>query len=137
MLDPDDLGHVKAVLDWEMATLGDPLMDLGTTLGYWINHDDPDFLQQLALNPTTLPGNPTRGELAEMYAQGSGRTMKALVFYYVYGLFKISVITQQIYARYKNGLTTDKRFATLNFVVKGLGTMAQQAIAKGRIDQLF
>ena len=72
-----------------------------------------------------------------MYAQGSGRTMKALVFYYVYGLFKVSVITQQIYARYKNGLTTDKRFATLNFVVKGLGTMAQQAIAKGRIDQLF
>ncbi len=137
VLDTTDWTKVVAILDWEMATLGDPLMDLGTTIGYWVNQNDPDFMQQLQLSPTTLPGNPTRGEVVEMYAQKSGREVKDVVFYYVFGLFKIAVIVQQIYYRYKKGFTQDERFAQLIRGVKGCGLTAMQAIGKGRIDDLF
>jgi aminoglycoside phosphotransferase (APT) family kinase protein len=137
VLDPSDWTKVVAVLDWEMSTLGDPLMDLGTSLGYWVNRNDPDWLQALALSPTTLAGNPSRGELVEMYARESGRDVGNVVFFYVYGLFKVSVITQQIYFRFKNGFTSDPRFAKLNKVVEGLGAMAMLAIGKGRVDDLF
>ena len=137
VLDPNDWTKIIAVLDWEMSTLGDPLMDLGASLGYWVNRNDPDWLQQLSLSPTTLPGNPSRGELVEMYARASGRDVGNVVFYYVYGLFKVSVITQQIYFRFKNGFTKDPRFAKLNQVVEGLGAMAMLAIGKGRVDDLF
>lgn len=137
ILDPNDLGKVRAILDWEMATLGDPLMDLGTSIGYWVNQDDPDFMQQLQLSPTTLPGNPSRGEFVEMYAKKSGLEVGDFVFYFVYGLFKIAVIVQQIYYRYKQGHTQDERFASLGMAVKGCGMIAQQAIAKKKIDNLF
>ena len=120
-----------------MATIGDPMMDLGTSLGYWINPNDPGFMRQMQLSPTTLPGNPTRGELVELYAKYSGRNINHLVFYYVYGLFKIAVIVQQIYRRYKMGLTQDKRFAQLDAAVKGCGAVAMQAIQKNKIDDLF
>ncbi len=137
VLDPNDWTKVIAVLDWEMSTLGDPLMDLGTSLGYWINYNDPEFMLQMSLNPTTSPGNPTRGELVEMYAKASGRDISDIVFYYAYGLFKIAVIVQQIYFRYQKGLTRDKRFANLIHAVKGCGTIAMQAINKKAIDDLF
>lgn len=137
VLDPNDWTHILAVLDWEMSTLGDPLMDLGTSLGYWVNADDPDWLKKLALSPTTLPGNPLRSDLVEMYHKASGREVGHVIFYYVYGLFKISVITQQIYFRFKKGFTQDERFASLNQVVGGLGTMAMQAILKNKLDNLF
>ena len=137
VLDPDDWTNVIAILDWEMSTLGDPLMDLGTSLGYWINHNDPEFMIQLKLNPTTLPGNPKRGDLVEMYAKASGQDISNIVFYYTYGLFKIAVIIQQIYFRYQKGLTRDERFANLIHAVKGCGTMAMQAINKNAIDDLF
>ena len=119
-----------------MATRGDPLMDLGTTLGYWIDPDDPPAMQALRLSPTTLPGNPTRAVLAERYAVRSGRDLTDLVFYYVYGLFKIAVIVQQIYSRYRQGHTRDPRFAHLIEAVRGCGLLAEQALRKGRIDGL-
>ncbi len=137
VLDPNDWTRVIAVLDWEMATVGDPLMDLGTSLGYWMNTDDPDIMQQFQLSPTTLPGNPSRSEIAEWYARKSGRDVGNIVYYYVYGMFKIAVIVQQIYYRYQKGLTGDARFANLNFVVQMCGATAWQAIQKNRIDQLF
>ncbi len=137
VLDAGDWSRVIAVLDWEMATLGDPLMDLGTSLGYWVDADDPPALQGLQLSPTTLPGNPPRRRIAELYAEKSGRDVGRLVFYYVYGLFKIAVIVQQIYARYKKGLTKDPRFAGLLGAVRGCAVAAAQAIAKDRIDRLF
>ncbi len=137
ILDSNDWTKVIAVLDWEMSTLGDPLMDLGTSIGYWVNNNDPEWMQQMALSPTTLPGNPSRGELVQMYAEKSGRQIDNIVFYYVYGIFKIAVISQQIYYRYKMGHTQDKRFAALIGAVKGLGAMAMQAIEKDRIDDLF
>ncbi len=128
---------ISAVLDWEMCTLGDPMMDLGTSLGYWTMHSDGEMVRQGIPSPTVMLGNPGRSEIVESYAQKSGRPINNLVFYYVYGLFKIAVIAQQIYYRYHKGLTTDERFAKLNMAVTLLCTMAWQAIQKKRIDRLF
>ncbi len=137
ILHPEDWSRVLAVLDWEMATLGDPLMDLGTSLGYWLDPDDPPVLQKLQLSPTLLPGNPTRAELVQLYARKSGRNVDDVVFYYAYGLFKLAVIIQQIYYRYKKGFTQDPRFARLIDGVRGCAMMAAAAIHKKRIDRLF
>jgi aminoglycoside phosphotransferase (APT) family kinase protein len=136
VLAPDDLTRVVAVLDWEMATVGDPLMDLGTTLGYWVEPTDPPEWQQYGFVLTKLPGNFTRNELLNYYAQRSGREIPNPVFYYVYGLLKIAVIVQQIYARYQKGLTKDPRFAQLGALVKACGRLAQCAIQHNRIDRL-
>jgi aminoglycoside phosphotransferase (APT) family kinase protein len=134
VLDPSDLSNIAAVLDWEMATIGDPLMDLGTTLGYWIEADDPPEMHMFGL--TALSGNLNREQLVERYAQKNVRDIPHVVFYYVYGLFKIAVIVQQIYHRYKQGLTHDKRFALLIHIVRACGKMAALAIAKKRITRL-
>ncbi|MEL6864901.1 MAG: phosphotransferase family protein [Bacteroidota bacterium] len=137
VLDAQDWTRVIAVLDWEMATIGDPLMDLGTSIGYWVDPDDPPIMSQLRLSPTTLAGNPTRSEIVQMYAQKSGRDLDQVVFYYAYGLFKIGVIVQQIYARYKKGLTKDPRFAALIHAVKACAQMASRATELNRIDRLL
>lgn len=137
ILDADDWTRVTAVLDWEMATLGDPLMDLGTSIAYWVDPQDPEIMRELRLSPTTLPGNPTRAEVVERYAARSGRDLSNIVFYYAYGLFKVAVIVQQIYSRYRKGHTRDPRFANLNFAVRMCGAFAWQAVQKGRIDKLF
>lgn len=136
VLDPDNPAHIIGVLDWEMATIGDPLMDLGTTLGYWVDPDDPPPMLALPFGLTTLPGNLSRQELAQRYAEKSGYDLAHILFYYVYALFKIAVIVQQIYARYKAGLTQDERFATMIYAVQVLGQAAAMAIEKGRIDAL-
>jgi aminoglycoside phosphotransferase (APT) family kinase protein len=125
--------RIVAVLDWEMATVGDPLMDLGTSLGYWMNADDEPGLRALPAGPTTVPGNLTRTEVAARYAEQSGRDMSQILFYYVYGLLKISVIAQQIYYRYQQGLTQDERFAGMISAVRLLGGQAARAIERGRI----
>lgn len=135
MLNPLDW-QIIGVLDWEMATIGDPLMDLGTSLGYWTDPDDPPDVQALSFGLTSLPGNLNRRQIAERYARQSGRDLGDICFYYVYGLFKITVIIQQIYARYKAGFTTDERFARLGAVVRILARTAGRAIENGRIDGL-
>ena len=137
VLTPDEHLNVKAVLDWEMTTLGHPLMDFGTTLGYWIHHTDPDFIAQNQLNLTSQKGNPTRGELVEMYAKKSGQNVDDIVFYFVFGVFKIAVIVQQIYFRYTLGHTQDPRFKHLDKIVALYGLVAQQAIQKKKLDHLF
>ncbi|HUV88914.1 MAG TPA: phosphotransferase family protein [Anaerolineae bacterium] len=141
VLDPQDLSRrrsprIVGVLDWEMATVGDPLMDLGTTLGYWVEPDDPGEMRALSFGLTTLPGNLSRRELAQRYAERSGRDVSNILYYYVYALFKIAVIVQQIYARYKAGLTQDPRFAMMMYAVQTLGKAGALAIEKGRIDDL-
>lgn len=118
---------ISAVLDWEMATIGDPLMDLGTTLGYWAEADDEPALRNFGV--TTLPGNLTRHEFVDRYARLSGRNVDAIGFYHVFGLFKIGVIIQQIYARYKQGATQDPRFATLDQLVVACGKTAVRAMS--------
>lgn len=135
VLDPTDLTRIIAVLDWEMCTIGDPLLDLGTTLGYWIEPNDPHALASM-FGLTTLPGNLDRGQLVDRYQATSGRTIGDPLFYYVYGLFKIAVIIQQIYFRYQQGYTHDERFANLSQVVIDYGQMAMLALEKGRIHHL-
>ena len=89
-----------------------------------------------AMSPTTLPGNLTRAELVQRYAQSGGRDVGNIGFYYVYGLFKIAVIAQQIYARYRQGVTHDARFAGLLPAIQALGRTAVRAMASGRLAGL-
>lgn len=117
MFATDDPARVVAVLDWEMATIGDPLMDLGTSLAYWIEPGDPEPLRAVAMGPTTAPGMWTRRQVVHHYSLRTGRAVDNLGFYHVFGLFKLAVIVQQIYARYVRGLTHDQRFATMNRMV--------------------
>lgn len=129
--------EITAILDWEMCTLGDPLMDLGTSLGYWTTFSDPDFMKQGLQSPTVMAGNPSRTDVVQQYALKSGRNIDNLVFYYAYGLFKIAVIAQQIYYRFINGHTSDPKFAHLNKASELCCNTAWQAIQKKQIDHLF
>jgi len=130
VLDPAAPDRILAVLDWEMSTLGDPLMDLGTTLAYWVQEKDSDELKAIAFGPTHLPGSDTRRQLAERYAERSGRAVHDLDFYYCFGLFKTAVIVQQIYYRFRQGLTRDPRFAALGGAVRVLARQAAQHLGR-------
>lgn len=131
VLNPDNLTDIIAILDWEMATVGDPLMDLGTTLAYWAEASDPDALKPF--NLTWMPGNFTRNEVVQHYQLQSGWPVNNIVFYYAFGAFKVGVICQQIYNRYKQGLTHDPRFASLIYVIHACGENARRAIEKNEI----
>ncbi len=133
MLNPNDLTEIVAVLDWEMTTIGEPLMDLGTSLGYWMSKEVGEQMLSMPFNPRVLMENISRAELVEIYAEKSGRDVSEMLFYYVFGTFKIAVIAQQIYYRYAKGFTQDKRFATFNHFVNALGKIALQAIRTGEI----
>ncbi|HEX5704669.1 MAG TPA: phosphotransferase family protein [Pyrinomonadaceae bacterium] len=133
VLSSEDIARVIAVLDWEMATIGDPLMDLGTTLGYWVESTDSEEWQRSGFVLTRLPGNLSRKQVVDYYAEKSGREIGDATFYYAYGLLKIAVIVQQIYFRYKQGLTTDSRFAGLGSLVKACGRQAERAVEGGII----
>ncbi|GAB3912083.1 phosphotransferase family protein [Larkinella knui] len=126
VLNPDDLTDIRAVLDWEMCTVGDPLMDVGTALSYWAERNDGPF--EKSFNLTWLPGNLTRQEFADRYAEGSGRDLSTILYYYIFGLFKNSVVIQQIYSRYQKGLTQDPRFAGLLAGVRALARKGAQSI---------
>ena len=127
------LERITGVLDWEMATVGDPLMDLGTSLSYWAQASDPPAYHQLPFGPTAQPGMMTRAEIADRYLQRSGRTTDQLVFFYAFGLFKTAVIAQQIYYRFAKGLTTDARFGAMIIGVRLLSEQARTAIDRGSI----
>ncbi len=133
----DSWQQVAAVLDWEMCTLGDPLMDLGSSIAYWTMESDGPMVANGLPSPTILPGNPSRNDIVEQYAQKSGRTIDHMVFYYAFGLFKLCVIAQQIFYRYQKGLTSNQKFATLDQSSKFVCLMAWQAIQKQRIERLF
>lgn len=133
VLNPADLDTdpIRAVLDWEMCTVGNPLMDVGTSLSYWAEATDDPFRK--SFNLTWLPGNLTRRQFAEQYAERSGRDLSNVLYYYVFGLFKNAVVIQQIYGRYKQGLTKDERFADLLTGVKALSTVGVKALETGRL----
>jgi aminoglycoside phosphotransferase (APT) family kinase protein len=133
VLDPANPLRIIGVLDWEMATLGDPLMDLGCSLAYWIQADDaPDFLA-IRQMPTHLPGMLTRRELVARYAEKSGVPIGDFQFYAVFGLFRLAVIAQQIYYRYVHGQTTNKRFAVFGHFATALCRQAERVIHTGNI----
>ncbi|MDQ3862637.1 MAG: phosphotransferase family protein [Actinomycetota bacterium] len=120
VLDPDDLTEVRAVLDWEMATVGDPLFDLAVCLSYWTEPGDPRELKEVMPTVTSAPGFMTREELMGRYAEKSGRDLSRMHWYMVFGYFKLAVILQQIYARWKKGQTRDERFANFDERVRTL-----------------
>lgn len=126
-----DQPEIKAVLDWEMATVGDPLMDLGTVLAYWAEAKDPEILKMF--NLSYAEGNFTRAEVIDYYAQHSSLNLDRINFYYAFGLFKVGVIAQQIYQRHVQGFAPDPRFSALIHVVKACGKLAIQSILTHRI----
>jgi len=131
LLNPSDLTEILGVLDWEMSTVGDPLMDLGASLAYWCESNDGDFLK--SFNITWLAGNLTRNQVVERYANKTGRDITDILFYYVFGLYKNTVIMQQIYFRWKAGTTKDPRFAGLIYGIHELSKMAIRAIERKKI----
>ncbi len=133
MLNPDNLTEIIAVLDWEMTTVGEPLMDLGSSLAYWMSKDAGEEMLSMPFNPRVLMENISRRELVEMYEKMSGKNVADMLFYYVFGTFKLAVIAQQIYFRFVKGFTNDKRFATFNHFVNSLGKIAENAIEKEKI----
>jgi aminoglycoside phosphotransferase (APT) family kinase protein len=130
ILAPDDLTEVRAVLDWEMATIGDPLFDLAVSLSYWTEPDDPDELKEVMPTVTSTPGFMTRREFMERYAGESGRDLSAMHWYMVFGYFKLAGILQQIYARWKKGQTQDERFADFDRRVRILILHASDLVEK-------
>jgi aminoglycoside phosphotransferase (APT) family kinase protein len=128
VLDSEDITVVRAVLDWEMCTLGDPLTDLGTALAYWVQADDPTDVRPARWGPTSIPGSLTRAELLNRYQKRTGRDVSDIVFYYVFALFKTAVIIQQIYYRYYHGFTKDERFASMGEVTEMLLNAAARSM---------
>lgn len=110
VLDLSDSTRIIGVLDWELATIGDPLMDLGNTLAYWVEAGDDRLARATRRQPTTLPGMMTRQEVIGYYCQAMGVKPERFTFYEVYGLFRLSVIVQQIYARYHKGQTKNPEY---------------------------
>ena len=123
--------EIIGVLDWEMATIGDPWMDVGASLAYWAEETDGELAR--LFNISWLPGNLSRQEVVDRYIQRSGRSMPNPVFYYVFGLFKNAVIAQQIFSRWKQGHSTDPRFGGLIHGIHDLGRRGVSAIDKNKI----
>ena len=133
VLDKDNPMNIIGVLDWEMATYGDPLMDLGNSLAYWIEKHDSPEMQGIRVMPTHTDGMLTRQELIDRYAEKTGSDLSKFDYYYCFGLFRLAVIAQQIYKRYYQGLTKDKRFGMLIFAVRVLEKAALNVIEKTKI----
>jgi len=133
ILNQDNPAQIDAVLDWEISALGDPLMDLGNTLSYWIEAGDPDAMKMMIRQPSAAAGMMTRQDILDFYAEQTGADVSNFQFYYVYGIWRLAVIIQQIYARYKRGFTQDERFKTYAPMVMGLGHLARHKIHTGKL----
>ncbi len=120
------LPEIVGVLDWEMATVGDPGMDLGATLAYWAERNDSDLTK--VFNISWLPGNLTRKEVLNRYSEKTGRIIDQAVFFYVFGLYKNAVIAQQIYTRWKQGHSIDPRFGQLIHVIREIARQATKSV---------
>jgi aminoglycoside phosphotransferase (APT) family kinase protein len=120
--------RIVGVLDWELATVGDPLMDLGSALAYWVDRDDDPAFAALRRQPSHLPGMPTRDEFVAKYLEKSGVRCDDFTFYEVFGLFRLAVIIQQIWARYRAGQTTNPAFAGFGDACNTLINRAERLI---------
>lgn len=133
VLDPADPMRVIGVLDWEMATLGDPMMDLGNSLAYWVQADDEAFMLGSRRQPTNAPGMLTRQEVIEYYGRQTGWSVANFDFYEVYGLFRLMGIVQQIYQRYQQGNARNPIFATFGPFANYLGQRCERIIARSAL----
>lgn len=125
--------EIEAILDWEISALGDPLMDLGNTLAYWIEAGDPDNIRMTAMQPSMADGMLTRAEIIDMYGTATGYDMSKFAFYHVYGVFRLAVIIQQIYYRYYHGQTQNKAFASFGHMTNTLGNYARSLIEQSKL----
>ena len=133
ILSPSDPMSIIGVLDWEMTTIGDPLMDLGNTLAYWIEAQDPQPVQLMRRQPSNAPGMLTRQQSVDYYAERAGIEISNFDYYYTYGLFRLAAIVQQIYYRYFHGQTQDKRFSRFVHMNALLEQMSLQVINKSKL----
>ncbi|OLF11620.1 phosphotransferase family protein [Actinophytocola xinjiangensis] len=130
VLDGSSTLDVVGVLDWEMATLGDPLMDLAGSVAYWVQGDDDETAQLLRRQPSHLPGMPTRAELVDHYCSRMGLSTANWTFYEVFGQFRLAVIMQQIYYRYRAGQTHNPAFQHFGRFVDYLHQRCRAAIGR-------
>ena len=128
VLDAADPLRVIGVLDWEMATLGDPLMDLGNSLAYWVEAGDDEYFRATRRQPTNAPGMLTRDEVVARYAARTGLPVANFGFYLTFGLFRVAVIVQQIWRRYRDGATKDPQFAAFGPLVTYLDMRCRRQI---------
>jgi aminoglycoside phosphotransferase (APT) family kinase protein len=129
ILDKDNPCNILAVLDWEICALGDPLMDLGNSLAYWIQDDDPAELKQLVIQPSNAAGMLTRSEILDLYQDRTGIDTSNFRFYQVFGYWRLAVILQQIYFRFFHGQTRDERFKTFGVAAQHLGEHCRHLIS--------
>lgn len=133
MLFSSDLNQIEAILDWEMATIADPLFDLAGALGYWVVEGDSDLLMDAGISTLTAnPGFISRDEFIERYTQKTGRDIPSFHFYMTFVYFKLAVVLQQIYYRWKTGQTKDERFSSLNNNIRNLMNYAFQVSETGK-----
>lgn len=133
VLNPNNPLEIIGILDWEMATLGDPLMDLGNSIAYWIEKDDPPNVQMIRMMATNIEGMLTRKEQVALYSYIMGRPIHDFDFYLCFGYFRLAVIAQQIYYRFFHGQTKDERFKMLIGAVKILETVAKQLVQSSQL----
>ncbi|MFJ7215843.1 phosphotransferase family protein [Amycolatopsis sp. NPDC098790] len=133
VLDAPDTLNITGVLDWEMATLGDPLMELGSMLAYWVEAGDDDVMKASRRQPTHLPGMFTRAEFVARYAEKTGLEVGDWRFYEVYGLFRLAAVLQQLYRRYHDGATRNPAFKDFWQFVGYLDWRCREIIAKGSV----
>ncbi len=129
VLSPDDPLDVIGVLDWEMATIGDPLMDLGASLAYWMQRGDPWLLRIMRVQPTHLKGMMTREEVIDYYCARRRLEIGTFDFYRIFGVFRLVVIMQQIYYRFHHGQTRTKRFGRFIYLIKYLEGYLERLIS--------
>jgi aminoglycoside phosphotransferase (APT) family kinase protein len=133
ILDAKDPRKIAALLDWEICAIGDPLMDLGNTLSYWIEASDPAPMHMMIRQPSAAPGMPSRREFADRYGEKTGYDVSDIHYHFVYGIWRLAVIIQQIHARYVRGQTQDERFAVMDKSVEALGALARHKIETGNL----
>lgn len=131
VLDAEDPTRIIGLLDWELATVGDPLMDLGCALAYWVEPEDDEFFLLFRRQPTTAPGMWTRRQVVEAYGDRAGLSLTPAQwsFYEVFGLFRLAVIAQQIWYRYVHGQTTNEAYAAFGPAVGYLEGRCRRIVA--------
>ncbi|HOP23634.1 MAG TPA: phosphotransferase family protein, partial [Gammaproteobacteria bacterium] len=114
--------------DWELATVGSPLMDLGCSLAYWVEKNDAKEMQMIRRMPTNLDGMWSRKQIVEYYCLERNISSEGFDYFYIFGLFRLAVIAQQIYKRYATGKTSNSVFANFGDLVKALLRQAEKQI---------
>ena len=130
IVDAADPTRMVAILDWDMCTVGDPLADLGNVLSLWTDPGQTTSMGSSTM-PTGAPGFPSRAELIARYAEATGRDCSRAAWYHAFNIFRYAAISQQIYARYVRGQTTDERFKEFGFFTAALVARANTMVASG------